>query len=125
VEQINVDILKDLHRHAIDSGSRDEASLRDAVRDEGALFFIAEGANRLTGPLERAAFLIHRIATRHPFYEGNKRTALLAAEDVLTQFGYCIKDSSELNQQVRDIAAGCLEEDEIISWLETVVVPIR
>jgi len=125
VEYISVSDRKKFHRHAIDAGSIDEVSLRDAVRDEGALFFIAEGANGITDPLERAAFLLHRIAVRHPFYEGNKRTALLAAEDALTQFGYCIKESPELNQKVRDIASEVLEEGEIVPWLKTVVIPIH
>ena len=126
MEEITVICLKKIHRRAIDAGSMDEASLRDAVRDEGALFFIAEGANRIVDPLERAAFLLHRIAVRHPFYEGNKRTALLAAEYILARSGYRINESQQdKNKHVREIAAECLEEDGIIPWLKTVVATIR
>ncbi|MCL1905312.1 MAG: Fic family protein, partial [Methanomassiliicoccaceae archaeon] len=83
---VTVEDLMEMHRYAIDEGPEDEASLRDSVRDEAALYFIAEGANNIEDHFERAAFLMHRIATRHPFYEGNKRTALSAAGGTLNVF---------------------------------------
>ena len=39
--------------------------------------------NNLQNSYEQAAWMLHGIATRHPFYQGNKRTALAVAEMVL------------------------------------------
>jgi len=120
-ETINIEILREIHRYAIDAGSKDEISLRDAVRDEAALFFISEEANTIIDDIRRAAFLLHRIATRHPFIEGNKRTALLAAEDALGASGLSIRESPKIiNEVVRKIASGDMEEDEIVLWFKSI-----
>ncbi|MCL1983870.1 MAG: Fic family protein [Methanomassiliicoccaceae archaeon] len=124
---VTVEDLMEMHRYAIDEGPEDEASLRDSVRDEAALFFIVEGANNIRDHFERAAFLMHRIATRHPFYEGNKRTAFLAADSMLrTYTGMRMKGpTTETNEFIRRMAAEITEEEKILPWLRTITELIR
>ena len=124
---VTVEDLMEMHRYAIDEGPEDEASLRDSVRDEAALYFIAEGANNIEDHFERAAFLMHRIATRHPFYEGNKRTAFLAADSVLrTYAGMPIKGPvAEMNDFIRKTAAEVIAEEKIMPQFITVTKPTR
>jgi death-on-curing protein len=126
VEFITVGELKKIHRRLIDVGPEDEAPLRDAVRDEATLDFIAIGANKIADPLERAAFLLHRIATWHPFFEGNKRTAFTAADGTLRVYSKMrINESPEkIDVFIRSVASGKTEETEVVSWLETVATEL-
>jgi len=124
---ITVRDLKDIHRRLIDAGPECEAGLRDAVRDDGTLDFIVSGANRIDDHLERASFLMHRIAVWHPFYEGNKRTALSAADGTLRVYSkMCIAESPErVNDFVRKVASGSADECEIALWLKNATKAIR
>jgi len=121
-EFITVSELKKIHRRLIDEGPEDEAPLRDAVRDEGTLDFIISRANRITDHWERSAFLLHRIATWHPFYEGNKRTAFTVADGTLRVYAKMrISESPDkINIFVRKTADSKTEEAEVVLWLRTV-----
>jgi len=43
--------------------------------------------NRNKRVFRRAALALHAIASQHPFVDGNKRTALIVAENILGQNG--------------------------------------
>jgi death-on-curing protein len=116
MHRITVDYLMAVHGRAIDAGIRDEAKLKDAVRDIGTLEYIADKANRIRDELERAAFMMYSVANYHPFVEGNKRTALLLAETVLKE-SYIDVDGVEMNRMVRKIAAGELDETQTKKWM--------
>lgn len=47
-----------------------------AVRDEGALDHTIYKTSRTKGINRKAATLLVEIATKHPFFDGNKRTAI-------------------------------------------------
>ena len=58
VSLIEIDGLKTIHRTAILSGSIDEMSLMDSVRDEATLYHIAGRANYIDAAYERSAWII-------------------------------------------------------------------
>ncbi len=114
---ITPELIKKIHRDAIDAGSDEEQSLRDTIRDEGCLPSICY-YDEHSDPFERAAYYLHRIATRHPFVEGNKRTAFLTASMIIyVDTDFMIEDNKDENDKfVRQIASGLLEENDIVKW---------
>jgi death-on-curing protein len=60
----------------------------DGIRDEGALELLAYKINREKSVFRRAALVLHTIASAHPFFDGNKRTAIMTAETMLGKEGY-------------------------------------
>lgn len=120
---ITPELIKKIHRDAIEAGSAEEQSLRDTIRDEGCLPSICYYDNH-SDPFERAAYFLHRIATRHPFVEGNKRTAFLTASLIIyTDTDYMIEENrDENNNFVRQIASGALEENDIMKWFENHII---
>jgi death-on-curing protein len=79
-----------LHTVAIESfggseGMRDLESLRAAVaRSWGSTF----GQDHFSTPFDKAATLAESVIRRHPFIDGNKRTARYAAAYLLETLGY-------------------------------------
>ena len=55
MRRIDLNYILDIHRSAIDAGIRDEAKLRDAVRDMGTLEYIVDKANRIRDEIKRAS----------------------------------------------------------------------
>ncbi|MGE0015320.1 MAG: type II toxin-antitoxin system death-on-curing family toxin [Candidatus Methanomethylophilaceae archaeon] len=108
-----------IHRDATDIGRDEERSLRDAIRDEGCIPTICYGDNFHEDPFAKASYYLHRIATCHPFVEGNKRTAFMTAATIIyydTEF--MIENITEENDIfVRAAASGELNEEEIEKWL--------
>ena len=51
--------------------------------------------NRSTYILRKSAFILHGIATGHPFVDGNKRTAFVAADNLIRDQGYQISATDE------------------------------
>jgi len=117
--KITVNMIKEIHRAAIISGSRDEMSLIDLVRDEGTLFYIADKANKIDDEIERASFMLFSIAYLHPFVEGNKRTAVLAAEIALGPDLFIDADAEELNAAVRRIGSHLGTIEHTKEWMKT------
>jgi len=67
-----------------------------------------------------AAYLFHS-ASNHPFVDGNKRTALLAALVVLDLNGLSIDHSSELLYDLTTgIAEGCIDKPQAVRELERI-----
>ena len=124
MNRISVEKLKLIHGIAIDSGIiPSEQSIKDLVRDEGTLFFIAERASKISENKKCAAFLIHSIATLHPFIEANKRTAVLSAEFVMIDEIIDVS-KDELNKFIRNVASGNVKEKEVLKWIESNAVSI-
>lgn len=55
----------------------------DGLRDGGALELLAYKMNRAKNVFRKAALVLHAIASGHPFFDGNKRTAIMTAENML------------------------------------------
>ena len=61
------------------STSPEDLGFEGEIRDHGTLDYIVSGGNRRTGTIRKAAWFLFKITTEHPFFQGNKRTALLTA----------------------------------------------
>jgi death on curing protein len=62
----------------------------DGVLSESTLHFMIYRVNKIRDIFRRSALVLDAIGSQHPFVNGNKRTALVVAENVLGQEGYYI-----------------------------------
>ncbi len=92
--------------------------LSDLVRSESDLYFTCEKISSASDVYERSAIGLYCIACNHPFYEGNKRTALLLCENLLEDDQYIIADEKEIYSFVREVACGRHEITAITEWLK-------
>ncbi len=70
-----------------------------------------------------AAAYAYGIARNHPFVDGNKRTALMAAYVFLRKNGYRLTaPEPEAVVVIRDLATGEIDEAELAAWIEANVV---
>lgn len=91
----------------------------DGMRDEGALELLAYKINREKNVFRRAALILHTIATQHPFFDGNKRTALVMAEKVLDDEGYYLDaEAKEKVGLMRNIAEYTSSSKAIEKWIK-------
>ena len=68
--------------------------------------------------LRKSAIALHAIGSQHPFIDGNKRTALVVAENVLGQQGYYIAaDEDIIVDFMLAVASYKSEPDKIERWL--------
>ena len=111
-----------LHTVAVEAfggseGVRDLDSLRAAVtRPWGSSF----GHDHFPTPFNKAAALAESIIRRHPFIDGNKRTAMYAAAYLLETFGYKLEaEQRDLEDFAVSVATGDLETTEIALWFES------
>lgn len=110
-----------LHTVAIEAfggseGVRDLESLRAAVaRPWGSSF----GQDHFSTPFDKAAALAESLIRRHPFIDGNKRTAMYAAAYLLETFEYELEaPQQELEDFAVSVAEGNVEIMEIALWFE-------
>lgn len=97
-------------------GVRDEGSLLAAIERPWQASFDRE---HFASPFEKAAALMESIIRRHPFVDGNKRTATASAAYLLSTFGYELEaEQRELENFAVSIALGELKADEIAFWFE-------
>lgn len=69
-------------------------------------------------PAMAAAYLFH-ICKNHPFFDGNKRTAVVASEVFLNVNGMRLDVSNEeLKQLCLGVAAGEISKDEAVAFFE-------
>lgn len=75
-------------------------------------------------PFRRAAALFEALVQNHPFVDGNKRTAVMAAGYWLECEGYQLETEDEhLVQVALDVATHAISLDALAEWLEKVSVP--
>ncbi|MFY7900370.1 MAG: type II toxin-antitoxin system death-on-curing family toxin [Chitinophagaceae bacterium] len=59
------------------------------------------------------------IIKNHPFVDGNKRTALLAAAALLLSYHYeLIANEDDTYNKIIEIASSHLEFDNIVEWIK-------
>lgn len=97
-------------------GVRDLGSLRAAVaRPWGSSF----GQDHFPTPLQKAAAVAESIIRRHPFVDGNKRTAMYAAAYLLERLVYKLEaGQQEFEDFAVGIAEGTLRPKNITAWFE-------
>ena len=99
---------------------RDEESLLAAIERPWQASF---GHEHFGTPFEKAAALMESIIRRHPFVDGNKRTATAAAVYLLSTFGYKLKtDQKQLEDFAVNVAEGVFETAGMARWFEDRVI---
>lgn len=91
------------------------------IRDRGALEsslaqpkMIAFGKERFPNLIEKAAAYCFFIVRNHPFFDGNKRTGLVAAITFLLDHGVKpIFDEDEMYKVIIGVAKGEMDVDEL------------
>ena len=110
-----------LHTVAVEAfggseGVRDPQSLRAAV---GSPWGSSSGRDHFPTPFDKAAALAESMIRRHPFIDGNKRTARYAAAYLLETFGYELEaEQQELEDFAVSVAKGGMETVDIALWFE-------
>ena len=104
----------------------EDIGMEGKIRDQGTLDYIVNEWNWKNNLFEHAAWLYYKIATEHPFFQGNKRTAVAVAENVLATKNLLISASEEeikdftINVATYDIKK-CgyeLSVDDVEEWLK-------
>lgn len=110
-----------LHTVAIEAfggseGVRDLESLHAAVARPWNSSF---GQDHFPTPFDKASAIAESIIRRHPFVDGNKRTAMYAAAYLLETFGYELEvEQNELEELAVEVAVGNLETTALARWFE-------
>lgn len=105
-----------IERYGGSGGIRDEESLLAALERPWQASF---GQEHFVSPFEKAAALMEAVIRRHPFVDGNKRTATASAIYLLYTLGYELEaEQKELEDFAVDVALGKLETTDIALWFE-------
>lgn len=109
-----------LAEHGGSEGLRDRGLLESALARPRNLAAYGD-ASTVTA---LAAAYAYGIARNHPFVDGNKRTAWLAAATFLARNGFEIEArQADVVMAVEDLAKGGLTEMEFAAWLEAHLKP--
>ncbi len=85
---------------------------------QGTLELLVYKVNREKDVFKRAALVLHTIAAQHPFFDGNKRTAFVTAENVLGEAGYFLDaGDDEIVELMRKIAEYKHTVKTIENWI--------
>lgn len=104
--------LRQLAEHGGGEGIRDQGLLDSALNRPLNKFAYEE-----PDLFDLAAAYAYGIATNHPFVDGNKRTAYVAALTFLRINGYRVEASApEKYETFIHLAAGELNEEELAAW---------
>jgi death-on-curing protein len=120
------DVIELLHTQSIA-----EHGGADAVRDEGLLeSALARPTNLFAYEEVRdasrlAASYTFGLAKNHPFVDGNKRAAFIAAGLFLRLNGYrLIADQAQATLVILSVAAGSFGEEELTAWIRKNIEPL-
>ncbi len=123
---VTVETLLVLHSESISDfggseGLRDDGLLQSALERPRNLF--AYGNDPSISEL--AAAYCYGIAQNHPFIDGNKRAAILAAAVFLDINGYeFLPEEPEVVHIVLALAAGEIDEATLAAWIEENIRPM-
>jgi death on curing protein len=110
-----------LSEHGGPSGVRDMGLLQSALARP--LHLATYGA---PDAFDLAAAYAYGIARNHPFIDGNKRTALVAAAAFLYDHGHDIEaDDADKVRVMLDFSAGSITEGDFAAWLRSKAVPVE
>jgi len=82
MEDLTVEKIIEMHDFLIDGFGGAQGIL-----NQGTLEYLVYRVNKEKDPIRKAALVLFYIASKHPFIDGNKRTAFVAAENVLGMLG--------------------------------------
>ena len=125
---LTVDIVREIHAEAIKrfggiEGVRDENLLASAVLTPQSSF---GGKSPYADIIEVAAAYLFYLCGNHPFFDGNKRTAMMAAIVFLRLNGIePPPDSDEWEEFVLDVAASKIDRDATTHRLRKLLKRLR
>ncbi len=74
---------------------------------------------------EKAAVLVHSIATFHPMLDGNKRSAWITLNVFVELNGFSLTVPTEDAMEfMLGVATGALEHSKIVDWLKSRLEPL-
>jgi len=120
------DVIELLHTQSIAEhggadGLRDEGLLESALARPKNLFAYEE----VHDPSRLAASCTFGLAKNHPFVDGNKRAAFIAAGLFLRLNGYRLTaDQAQATLVVLSVAAGSFSEEELTAWIGKNIEPL-
>jgi len=89
------------------------------LRDPATIEYVVYRVNRSRNSFRNAAIALYGIATGHPFIDGNKRTALVVAENILADSGYYLDASEpEVVGFMVQVAQYNLTEPSVEGWIK-------
>ncbi|MDQ3387707.1 MAG: type II toxin-antitoxin system death-on-curing family toxin [Actinomycetota bacterium] len=105
-----------IKRYGGSLGVRDGESVLAAVEHPWQASF---GREHFGTPFDKAASLMESIIRRHPFVDGNKRTATASAAYLLSTSSYRVgAEQKDLEDFAVSVAEGKLKTSDISSWFE-------
>jgi death-on-curing protein len=105
-----------IQRYGGAEGVRDTGALEAAVARPWSSY---AGKDAFPTPFDKAAAICEAIINRHPFVDGNKRTALSAGVYLLSASGSELDATpKELENLAVDIAMGRLDIAAVSKWFE-------
>jgi len=125
MEELTEKKVIQIHHYIIEETGGDPG-----IRALATLSFLVEAINRETDLFRKAAQALF-LAERHPFWDGQKRTALMLADDILRERGYRFdkKDKAEIMRVMVKIAQYTCPEgeeiDRIAKWVKKMVVKLE
>jgi death-on-curing protein len=121
---INEQITQDSKIHTIVDGKRKvrDMGLLEAAVGRPMQTVFGEDAYPTTP--EKAAALLHSLVRNHPFADGNKRTAAIAALFMLQVNGLCaVWDRAQALNYIVEMAEGERDASAFAAWLPTEPCP--
>jgi death-on-curing protein len=125
---LSVELVREIHTEALEKfggleGIRDENLLASAVLTPQSSF---GGKSPYADIVDVAAAYLFYICGNHPFLDGNKRTAMMAAIVFLRLNGIdTLPDSERWEQLMLDVAASKLDRDATTRRLRELAKPAR
>lgn len=110
------DDIVTLHHSILHAPVRDEGLLASAIAKPWTSYMGVELYPSLAG---KAAALLTGLLRNHPFFDGNKRTALGACDLFLSANGARLTFDSEeeVADFVESVAAGAIEHEIVVAWI--------
>ena len=115
-ESYPIEFFTEIHRVAISTNPA-ESDLAGIIRSESDLYFLGLKLSSCNDTFERAAIALYSIACHHPFFEGNKRTALLTCE-LLLEDKFIVAPEEDIFRFVVNVACDKVPIGDIITWLK-------
>lgn len=116
---ITIEEIREVNRYILeDSIDSFERNLGGVTRDESMLYFLCQEIAGISDAFCKAATVLQKIALRHPFIQGNKRTAFVLAAMILDNAGFkIVRSSTELNTDIRTMIIDEWTVETVYTWL--------
>jgi len=96
------------------------------ILNEGSVEYLIYLLEKDNDKFKKAALVLYRIITNHPFMDGNKRTAFEVADFLLRYEGFYIQArDEEIIEILIEIAEYKCPEKRIIGWLKRNTRPLH